>query len=181
MYNYQSSGTVDNCIFTGNTSKIGGGMQNYDCNSVVIANCIFSGNTSYDKAGGINNNYSGVSVTNCTVTGNTAFDGGGIYNVYYSNVDVTNCIFWNNVVHEIRSDSNTCTLNVNYSDVKGGWSGEVGNIGSDPLFVSAPGDLHLQSSSPCIDTGTASGAPDHDLDGNERPQGSGYDMGAYEH
>ncbi len=42
-------------------------------------------------------------------------------------------------------------------------------------------DYHLQSISPCKDTGTADGAPSKDLDGNFRPSCSGYDMGAYEY
>ncbi len=55
-------------------------------------------------------------------------------NVATSDVNVTNCIFWENAIDEILSDSNTCTLNVNYSDVKGGWSGGEGNIDKDPCF-----------------------------------------------
>ncbi|HID29687.1 MAG TPA: hypothetical protein EYP19_06730, partial [Desulfobacterales bacterium] len=42
------------------------------------------------------------------------------------------------------------------------------------------GDYHLQADSPCIDAGTSHGAPDTDMDGNLRPNGEGYDMGAYE-
>ena len=74
---------------------------------------------------------------------------------------------------------------VSYTCIAGGWPG-TGNIGEDPvahdpLFVDpANGDLHLSPSSPCVDTGTATGAPDHDLDGNPRPAGAGVDMGAYE-
>ena len=73
--------------------------------------------------------------------------------------------------------------------MQGGYPG-TGNINADPLFVDPDGpdyipgnqddDLHLKSGSPCIDTGTATGAPDTDLEGNIRPQGAGYDMGAYE-
>jgi hypothetical protein len=139
IYSDDSNLNVTKCVFTGNTatasSSKGGGMYNQNGSLVAIANCIFSGNTSYDKAGGINNNYSGVSLTNCTVTGNSAWDGGGMRNVASSGVIVTNCIFWNNVVGEILNDSNTCSLNVYYSDVKGGWSGE-GNIDKDPCFYS---------------------------------------------
>jgi hypothetical protein len=42
------------------------------------------------------------------------------------------------------------------------------------------GDYHLTADSPCIDTGTSEGAPSDDIDGDTRPQGQGYDMGADE-
>lgn len=57
----------------------------------------------------------------------------------------------------------------------------AGNIDADPLFVNVGGgNFHLSSGSPCIDTGTASGAPATDIEGNPRPQSYGFDMGAYE-
>ena len=43
------------------------------------------------------------------------------------------------------------------------------------------GDLHLQSDSPCIDAGTSDNAPVNDIVGTPRPQGAGFDMGAYEY
>jgi len=42
-------------------------------------------------------------------------------------------------------------------------------------------DFHLSASSPCVDTGTDSGAPSLDLDGNTRPWGAATDIGAYEY
>ena len=54
------------------------------------------------------------------------------------------------------------------------------NISADPRFVSYPTDLHLSSTSPCIDRGTDEGAPATDGDGNPRPAGGGFDMGAFE-
>ena len=42
-------------------------------------------------------------------------------------------------------------------------------------------DFHLRPGSPCIDTGTANGAPTTDFDGNPRPAGSAPDIGAYEY
>jgi hypothetical protein len=59
-------------------------------------------------------------------------------------------------------------------------AGASGNLSADPRFVSYPGDLHLQSGSPCLDRGTAAGAPATDAEGRARPQGAGYDIGAYE-
>jgi hypothetical protein len=59
-----------------------------------------------------------------------------------------------------------------------------GNIVSDPLFISPAwgktGNYHLQLGSPAIDAGTSLGAPAIDLEGNLRPAGAGYDIGAYE-
>jgi hypothetical protein len=47
-------------------------------------------------------------------------------------------------------------------------------------FVDPNGDFHLLSTSLALDSGTATNAPTQDLDGDPRPSGPGYDMGAYE-
>jgi len=50
------------------------------------------------------------------------------------------------------------------------------------LFVDpANFDLHLLKTSPAIDKGTSVGAPSEDYDGNPRPIGQKYDIGAYEY
>ena len=60
-----------------------------------------------------------------------------------------------------------------------------GNLSRDPMFSSPAwgqtGDYHLQAGSPAIDAGSSQGAPAIDLDGNVRPAGGGYDIGAYEY
>jgi hypothetical protein len=57
-------------------------------------------------------------------------------------------------------------------------------VASNPRFVNyiraGGGDYHLSADSPAIDAGTAGRAPPTDLDGVARPQGAGYDIGAYE-
>jgi len=59
-----------------------------------------------------------------------------------------------------------------------------GNIYGAPLFIlpawGTTGDYHMLAGSPGIDVGTSTGAPPFALDYTIRPQGAGYDMGAYE-
>jgi hypothetical protein len=58
-------------------------------------------------------------------------------------------------------------------------TGTNGNISVDPMFVSNS-DLHLRFGSPAINVGSSLNAPNHDFDGNFRPTGGGFDLGAYE-
>lgn len=53
------------------------------------------------------------------------------------------------------------------------------NISKDPMFQSYPSDVHLQNGSPCINAGTAVGAPALDMDGKLRDAMP--DIGADEH
>ena len=123
-------------------------------------------------------------VTYCTFTGYTAISGSAMSSVdeKWSPLRVTNCILWGNMPKEnqiYNEDPDDIPI-VTYSCVEGGYLG-MGNIDSDPLFVAAPDNLQLSEGSPCIDEGTADGAPEMDILGRSRPQGSGYDMGAYEY
>ncbi|RZB32303.1 MAG: hypothetical protein SRB1_01319 [Desulfobacteraceae bacterium Eth-SRB1] len=54
---------------------------------------------------------------------------------------------------------------------------EISKIFVDPANF----DFHLLSTSSAVDTGTSAGAPAVDYDGDSRPQGAGYDMGADEY
>jgi len=55
-------------------------------------------------------------------------------------------------------------------------------VEGDPLFINAAGaDFHLQGNSPAIDHGSVVGAPGTDFDGQARPHGAGYDIGADEY
>ncbi len=144
--------------------------------------------------GGLCNYVPSVAVTNCTFADNTAANGDAVYNgpsYYYSSIPgsqpvLTNCILWGREDTDVQifdyyDATSGSSLLVTYSCVQGGYSG-VGNIDADPLFANADiGDLRLSAGSPCIDTGTADGAPEADILGIPRPQGAGFDMGAYEY
>jgi len=56
-----------------------------------------------------------------------------------------------------------------------------GSLVADPKFQGwRSADFHLRESSPAIDAGNSELAPTMDFDGNDRPQGAGIDLGAYE-
>ena len=58
---------------------------------------------------------------------------------------------------------------VTYSDIQGGLAG-TGNFDAPPMFLNTgQRDYRLTSVSPCIDTGTSLGAPDHDMEGDPAP------------
>jgi hypothetical protein len=60
-------------------------------------------------------------------------------------------------------------------------SWDTGAINSDPLFVNpAAGNYHLQAGSPARDAGLSLPGVPLDFDGIPRPQGAGFDIGAYE-
>lgn len=79
--------------------------------------------------------------------------------------------------------SNNC-VNGNFAvtQVNTGGTDGGGLVTDDPLYTSesTPPDYELQSGSPCIDAGKTIAAVTVDYAGTSRPQGSAYDIGAYE-
>jgi parallel beta-helix repeat protein len=109
---------------------------------------------------------------------------------WYGTATVRNCIVSQNSLQGIYVSSST-NYTASHNDVWGNTGGNQNagsnSISQDPVYVNAVEDnLHLQSNSPCIDTGTSTGAPDHDIENQPRPlQGRDpgsplWDMGAYE-
>jgi hypothetical protein len=79
----------------------------------------------------------------------------------------------------------TVAFNDVYNNILGSYCGPVivgpGSISVDPEFVDeAAEDFHLSDSSPVIDKGSPVNTPSDDIDGQPRPQGSGYDIGVDE-
>ena len=146
--------------------------------SYLAINCgggaapIITNNIIRNNLTGIHTRWSHPTITNNTITGSTV---AGVY-CYGYRPAITNCIIWGN-----GEDLFDCFAT--YSDIEDATNGAgLGNISTPPSFVgTATGDLHLSADSPCIDVGTSTGAPATDKDGIYRPQGGGYDMGAYEY
>ena len=80
------------------------------------------------------------------------------------------------------SDYNVVYNFSKYIDDKGSIIGTTNDVTTDPLFTDDA--LHIDAASPAIDSGTDDAGylylPQDDYEGITRPQGSGYDMGAYE-
>ena len=184
MYNFESSPTIVDCTFRGNSAARGAGMYN-SASSPTIINCVFENNLAEGQiestgSGVHNRNGSCPTLTNCTFAGNSAsHSGAAIVNVERAAAYIVNCILWSNSPDEIYNSPSSSAVVV-ASDVQGGYEGD-GNIDLDPLFIGAArGDYHLREGSPCIDAGTAVDDPTTDIRGVARPAGDAYDMGAYE-
>ena len=198
ILNWEHDATIANCRFIDNMGFDGGAISTVLCGP-NITNCMFSGNIAQSWGGGVFNNTDCYTrITHCSFSGNVANEGGGIYT--RPPLVVTNSIFWDNTANigpEIWDFSTGGDATVQFSCVKGGWTGIGGhNISTDPLFAGAAfDDLRLQAGSPAIDAANSAFSVlpfATDLDGNQRiiddpatvDTGIGFpdvtDMGAYE-
>jgi hypothetical protein len=201
--------TLESCSLSGNTAVFGGGAAYSGLvacfvktnsaistvtgsvtvsNSIIFpgsggglyyggaTNCVIVGNSATNEGGG--GYYTGC--VNCTIVANSAFEGAGTFEPNLGGE--VNCIsYYNNGANSFPylNGTYTCTFPLSFPspDYVGG------SISNEPLFVDlAGGDFHLQSNSPCINSGVNSyvGVAT-DMDGNPRIQGGTVDMGAYEY
>ena len=171
------SPTLINCTFAEGTANWGGGICNIADSFPTLTNCVLTKNMAERSGGAIFNSAGSSTLLNCTFMGNTAKHFcGGIHNYTDSCRPIlTNCILWDEG-GEILGGAPT----VNYSCIRDDSKYEgTKNIHADPNF--APDGCQLLSSSPCIDRGDPTTILTHDILGVARPQGTGYDMGAYEY
>jgi len=165
---FQGGGGISNvlygCTLSSNTASLGGGA----CSN-TLWNCLVIGNVAR-KGGGA----SGAALHNCTVAQNLGTNTGG--GTYQCTVD-NGVVFYNS---SPDSGSNWVAGILNYT-CSAPLPGGVGNINSEPQFVDLSGaNFHLQSNSPCINSGNSLCSTDLDRDANPRVSGGTVDMGAYE-
>ncbi len=89
-------------------------------------------------------------------------------------VAISSSIFWASDATHLAT-TGTCML----SSTIAGPQAAFGAMNTDPMFVNPiASDFHLKPTSPAVDA-VSSGPPD-DFEGDARPQGAGYDIGADE-
>jgi hypothetical protein len=160
---------LNQCAIIGNTAYIGGGISEGS-----VTNCVVTQNHAY-WGGGVERG----PIVNCTIVGNFATGiGGGA-----TDAELQNSIVYYNSAPNDPDFADTAVRGgtMDYSctsQVPGG----IGNITNAPLFVDyAHGNLHLQSDSPCINSGNNAYVVDPaDFDGRPRIGDGTVDMGAYE-
>ncbi|HTV39243.1 MAG TPA: immunoglobulin domain-containing protein [Candidatus Sulfotelmatobacter sp.] len=162
---------ITNCLVSGNDAEnAGGGIGD----EAVAVNCLIVSNNA-DAGGGA----AASTLINCTVVNNSGFYGGGTWDA-----SLYNClIYYNTNNGSTYPNNNYDPGTIAYSCTFPTPASGYGNITNAPLFVNlAGGDFHLQSSSPCINSGNnAYISSATDLDGNPRIVGGTVDIGAYEY
>lgn len=163
-----SSNTLTNNIINSNTSD---GIHLDSSSSNTIANNTFYGTLPQFALAQINNSTGALFKNNIVYNGKYVSVGNGSqtdseynYNDYYGGSG--------NYFNWIGTDYRT------FADWKTNSGQDADSLNSDPEFVNAGTDFHLQSS-PCIDAGVEVGLT-KDYEGTSRPQGSAPDIGAYE-
>lgn len=158
-----SGGLLEHSLITGGSDATDGSSTNVAAGVYIsggtLRNCTIAKNAGLTTGGVF---ASGGSIVNTVIAGNTSANKGGDYVAWAGNPE----LFVNCVTDTETALNDTC-LASNF----------------DMLFADyANGDFHLAAGAVAIDAGAAiENPPAHDLDGAERVQGNGIDMGCYEY
>ena len=189
-----------NCNVTANTADGDGGALYCDYSSPTVNNSTITANLAGNNGGGIfGDDDSHVRLLNSIIWANTDLSGTGqaaqIYSLW-TNTATTMDILYNCIQDGNPNDSNVPFGDPNHNiddnpmfvrdpnDGGDGWGDDPATPGIDEGANDDFGDLHLQSSSPCINTGFPNflGVSDCvDIDGQPRIIGGRIDMGIDEY
>jgi hypothetical protein len=175
-----------NRILVNEANYVGGGV-NVQRNDAHLENNFVARNEA-PRGGGIHLEKASFVLRHNTLASNVGADGGGALVGEDAAVVLSNTILVSHAVGISVTTGSTATLEAtlwykNGSDTGGAGAIDIGavNIWGDPTFVDPAGwDYHLLGGSPAIDAGVDAGMTS-DIDGDRRPQGTGYDIGADEY
>lgn len=191
IYNYASSPTIINCIFTTNyADHDGAGIYNTENSAPKIYNSLFTNNRASYGGAILNTSGSYSEIVNCTFAYNSVMGtnrGVSIYNQNSFGGSLKNSILWDNSddAHIINENS---TFLATDNIIKGGYNTDDGQNRiyiQDPLFnISVEDYYSLKKESPAIGKGDNSELPETiliDIFGNKRIRGTNADLGAQEY
>jgi hypothetical protein len=196
---YDVNTTINKCKFiqnytgapsttSSNTYNNGGAV--YVEGEVIFNNCEFYRNISkgYGSAVYVDGLLAEADFYHSTISNNNSRGNYGAVTVSGGFLSLYNSIAYNNLFssnslgNDFYESSGLLISSYScYRDDYNNRSNISNSLTSDPLFTDeANNDFSLQSTSPVIDAGISSYSLADDITGLSRPQGSGYDMGAYE-
>ena len=188
LYLYLSDAVISGNRILSNSADIGGGMLLEESDADLINNVIADNRVRHTGAGLIIYSASPRLLHN-TVVNNVGGDGSGIEITNwskYSFVTLTNTILISHAVGITVSAGNTARMEATLWGNETDWRGMgniitgTRNIWGDPAFVApAAGDYRINLSSAAVDAGVNAGVS-IDIEGELRPLGGGYDIGADE-
>ena len=159
--------TLTSCLLLGNSAGNGGGA----CSNLLY-NCVLTRNIAQGSGGGAYDS----TLLNCTVVSNTAAS----FGVGVAGGGVTNSIVYYNV-GSATAPNYSSGVPMAYCCTYPLPTNGFGNFTNEPLFVNTNSDFHLQTNSPCINSGNNAYVTNTtDFDGNPRLVGGTVDLGAYE-
>ncbi|MGA9351436.1 MAG: choice-of-anchor Q domain-containing protein [Anaerolineae bacterium] len=190
LFLYYSDATLSANIVIFNTANGGGGGLFLQGGAATLTNNVVADNQGNVAGSGLYLLDSSPRLLHTTIARNHGGDGSGLYVAGSSNrstATLTNTILVSHTVGIAVTVGNTATLEAtlwhnNGSDTGGGGTILTGtvNVYNDPVFADPSAwDYHLTAVSPAIDAGVDAGVTT-DIDGDARPQGAGYDIGADE-
>jgi uncharacterized repeat protein (TIGR01451 family) len=210
LYLLYSDAVLTNTVATANQAGADGGGLHLNYSDPILTNAIVTANQAGSDGGGLHLDHSGATLTNTILAGNQASaDGGGIHSqdssprlvhttvahnsdgngrgVYISGAGAA--VTWTNTIvaghdHGVFLESGTAIFDATlWDNVLVDFTNNITHTNDyygDPAFLDlAAGDYHIGPTSAAIDQGLDAGVH-HDVDGDPRPQGSGYDLGADE-
>ena len=198
LYLDESGSGIDSNVFAANVATEGGGLF-LDQSAAILANNVVAENRAHVAGSGLYILASSPLVLHSTVARNGSTAGGGGESAIYvtdngeaiSDVDLVNTILVGHDVGIIVTVDNRAALAstlwgtgiwANATDWGGAGTIDIGiyNYWDHPDFVAPDaGDYHIGIASAAIDKGPYTGVS-NDIDGEPRPQGRGYDLGADE-
>jgi predicted outer membrane repeat protein len=149
IYNEDSSPTINNCSFYGNSSDSGGAIVNRGQNSrTYIVNTLFDGNSASLNGGAISNASSDPQIENCIFSNNSAGESGGaVSNYREADPNIINCLFVDNsaaqsggAVYNLEKCSpviTNCTIVDNHAGSSGGGVYHEGGSGREQTIVNS--------------------------------------------